>query len=244
MRLKCRSIIIALTLCCGSGCLWQRPGSVDFEPESTIQQASHERTAQKTVYVVGHGWHTGIVLPVGEISPEIWPEVSEYRKHDLDFVEFGWGDEGFYRATKITPSLVAKAALVPTPSVMHVAGFPGRVMSFYTASDVIEVQLDDDQFDEMCRFISDSFERDSSGNSESLGPGLYGASQFYRARGKYYVPKTCNIWTAKALRAAGQPIWYTTSLTAESVLRQSRAFGEDLQQSPSGIKRAALGYDE
>ncbi|HSG73424.1 MAG TPA: DUF2459 domain-containing protein, partial [Planctomycetaceae bacterium] len=107
MRLNCRSIIIALTLCCGSGCLWQRPGSVDFEPESTIQQASHERTAQKTVYVVGHGWHTGIVLPVGEISPEIWPEVSEYRKHDLDFVEFGWGDEGFYRATKITPSLVA-----------------------------------------------------------------------------------------------------------------------------------------
>ena len=206
--------------------------------ESEIQQAAFEQPAGKTIYIVGHGWHTGIVLPVRDISPEIWPEVRDYQ--NLDYVEFGWGDEGFYRAKKITPSLVAKAAFLPTPSVMHVAGFPGRVLSFYEASDVIELQLEDDQFDEMCRFLSDSFERDLSGRSENLGPGLYGASKFYRARGKYYVPKTCNIWTAKALRAAGQPVMTPVSLTADSLLRQTRWIGNDLQQSPSGIKQAAL----
>jgi uncharacterized protein (TIGR02117 family) len=236
-----RSTVLAFLACGLGGCLWPQPAHNPLV-RGNIQQAAYEQTGEKTVYVVGHGWHTGVVLPVKEISPEIWPEVEDYRT--LDYVEFGWGDEGFYRAEKITPSLVAKAALLPTPSVMHVAGFPGTVLSFYDASDVIEVRLDDDEFDGLCRFISNSFARDSAGQSESLGAGLYGASKFYRAEGKYYLPKTCNIWTAKALRAAGRPVSTPTSLTAESVLRQSRGFGRELQQSPQGIKQAALGHHE
>ena len=158
----------------------------------------------------------------------------------MHFVELGWGDEGFYRAKKITFPLVLKAAFWPTPSVMHVAGFRGFVKRFYKVSDIVEIGLSDDEFDRMCRFISSAFARDESGKSNSLGPGIYGESLFYRANGRYYVPKTCNIWTAKALKSAGCPVIPQVATTAGNLISQSRRFGTVLQTSPRGLKKAAL----
>jgi hypothetical protein len=71
--------------------------------------------------------------------------------------------------------------------------------------------------------------------------GLYGQSHFYRALGSYYFPKTCNVWTAGALKASGFAASTVTALTAENVLKQSRRFGRDVQASPAWIKQAALG---
>ncbi len=210
--------------------------------QQTIRLASHEQPDAKTVYVVGHGWHTGVVLRASDVSAEIWPEVRDFR--GIDFVEFGWGDEGFYRAKKITAQLVLKAAFWPTPSVMHVAGFRGSVKRFYEVSDVVEIEVSEDEFENMCRFISATFARDKSGESIPLGPGLYGESYFYRANGKYHLPKTCNVWTAKVLKAAGLPVTPQIATTADIVLSQSQRFGTVLQTSPSGLKKAALGGTE
>ena len=192
------------------------------------------------VYVTGHGWHTGLVLRTDDIPVSVLPEVLDFQ--GTDFVEFGWGDEGVYRAKKVTPGLVAKAALIPTPSVLHLAGFQGRVEEFFTVSDLVEVTLDDAQFASLCEYLAATFDRGESVSAD-LGEGLYGHSRFYRARGSYYFPKTCNVWTAGALNAAGFPARTATTLTAESVLKQSRRFGRDVQASPAWIKRAALGGD-
>lgn len=190
------------------------------------------------VYVTGHGWHTGLVLRTDDIQVSVLPEVLDFQ--GTDFVEFGWGDEGVYRANKVTPGLVAKAALIPTASVLHLAGFQGRVEEFFTVSDLVELALDDAQFASLCEYLSATFDRGEAVPA-NLGEGLYGHSQFYRARGSYYFPKTCNVWTAGALNAAGFPTRTATTLTADSVLKQSRRFGRDVQGSPEWIKRAALG---
>ncbi len=226
-------LLAAWTAC---GCmLIRRPLGRGSE---TIRLASFEEGDGTTVYVVGHGWHTGLVLPTRNIRADILPEVLAYS--DSDFLEFGWGDEGFYRAKKITAPLVFRAAFWPTPSVIHVAGIRGSVEQFYEVSDIIEVPLSHAQFDDLCRFISQSFARTATGESVSLGPGLYGDSTFYRAEGKYYVPKTCNTWTAKALKKAGLRANPHVSMTAEAVLSQARRFGRVLQESPRGLKKAAL----
>jgi len=220
-----------------SGCaLFQR--HVADRKQDPIELASYEEQDGKTLHVVGHGWHTGLVVRVEDISPDIWPEIRDFD--DMQYVELGWGDEGFYRAKKITAPLVLRAAFWPTPSVMHVAGFRGSVKDFYQVSDIVEIDLSDDEFQSMCRLISSSFARDESGESNSLGPGLYGESRFYRANGKYYLPKTCNIWTAKALKSAGCPVIPQVALRAENVLSQSRRFGTVVQSSPRGLKKAAL----
>lgn len=203
-----------------------------------MRLASHEEEAGKTIYVVGHGWHTGLVVKARDVLPDVWPEIDDFVASD--YVELGWGDEGFYQAKTIDPPLVLKAMFWPTPSVMHVAGFRGPVKEFYPLSDIIEVTLSDEQFDDLCRFISATVTRDESGESFPLGPGLYGESHFYRANGKYFVPKTCNIWTANALKAAGQPVISQTAMRAENVLGQCRRFGTVLQKSPRWLKRAVL----
>ena len=227
------AIALAVTL---TGCGLTRNGSRQY---AGVDLTSHEVRSQSShiVYVTGHGWHTGLVLRTEDVPPSILPEVLDFQGTEL--VEFGWGDEGFYRAKKITPGLVAKAALLPTPSVLHLAGFNGQVEDFFTASDLIELSLDDAQFEELCKFLSASFDRTAE-VPDNLGQGLYGRSRFYRANGSYYFPKTCNVWTARALKAAGLPTRPTSSMTAESVLRQARRIGRDVQTSASWVKHAAL----
>ena len=236
---RCRSfshvilVSLAATL---TGCGLTRNGS---RQSSSVEFASHDVRSQSShiVYVTGPGWHTGLVLRTEDVPANILPEVLDFQ--GAEFVEFGWGDEGFYRAKKITPVLIAKAALVPTPSVLHLAGFNGRVEDFFTASDLVELSLDDEQFEQLCEFLSESFDRTGE-TPDNLGEGLYGRSRFYRANGSYYFPKTCNVWTTRALKAAGLPTRPATSMTAESVLKQARRLGRDVQTSASWVKHAAL----
>lgn len=212
------------------------------QPSNPIQHASFEHPHEKTIYVVGHGWHTGLVLKTSDVSPELFPEVRDFT--DTQFIELGWGDEGFYRADKITAPLVMRAALWPTPSVLHVAGFYQPVEDVFVVSDIVEVRLSPTQFDRMCRFVGDTLERDPSGESEPLGPGKYGESAFYRSKGSYYFPKTCNVWTAQALKEADCAVNPLIATTAENVLSQTRKIGRVVQKSHKGLKKAALGGSE
>ena len=229
-------IVLAFLSVLTSGCvLYDRAGS--HTPE--IEHASFESdSSREAIYVVGHGWHTGIVVPVSAIPPEVWPEIRHFD--GLDYVEFGWGDEGFYRAKKITVGLCLKAALLPTPSVLHVAGFRGRVEDFYQVSDIVELEATDEQLSEIGRFVNQSLSRNESGDALILGFGIYGESYFFRSNGKYYFPKTCNVWTARALRESGYSVRSAGAITAESVLKRARAIGTVRQVAADGIKQAAL----
>lgn len=227
------AIFIAMNL---AGCSFSRNNVSLVSPVGQDEVVLRSQSAH-VVYVTGHGWHTGLVLRTNDIPAGVLPEILDFQ--GTDFVEFGWGDEGFYRAKKITPGLIAKAALVPTSSVLHLAGFRGQVEEFFTASDLVELTLDDTQFESLCEYLSATFDRDQV--PANLGEGLYGHSRFYRARGSYYFPKTCNVWTAGALKESGFPLRTVTAVTAEGVLKQSRRFGRELQSSPGWVKQAALG---
>jgi uncharacterized protein (TIGR02117 family) len=235
--------MLAAILTC-SGCalpnMFARFGQSEPLPVASYDAAgqSSDEEETKTIYVVSHGWHTGLVLKTADLSTELFPGL--YNIYDSDYIELGWGDEGFYTAKKITAPLVLKAALLPTPSVMHVAGFRGPVERFYQVSDIIEVELQDEQFNQLCAFVNKTFARTEDGEPITLGPGLYGDSTFYRAQGSYYFPKTCNIWTANALKHADCAIIPQIATTADNVLSQSKKFGHVLQKSPDGLKKAAL----
>ena len=54
----------------------------------------------------------------------------------------------------------------------------------------------------------------------ALGPGLYGDSRFYPAWESFHLFRTCNVWTAQALRAAGLP--FRDSITMEGLMAQGR----------------------
>ena len=191
-----------------------------------LQQVSPESEKKITLYLVGHGWHTGIVLPAAAIPEPLLPVRRFFDKYE--YFELSWGDEDFFKSNDFKVGILLKAALLPSASVMHIVGFNGPVIDYFPHSDVIRLSLAERNFLLLCEFISNSFDYGRQGEMVNLGPGLYGDSHFYPAHEKYYLPKTCNVWTAKALQQAGYPISPYMAMRAESLLKRMEKFGERL----------------
>ena len=189
-----------------------------------LQQVSPESEKKITLYLVGHGWHTGIVLPAAAIPEPLLPVRRFFDKYE--YFELSWGDEDFFKSNDFKVGILIKAALLPSASVMHVVGFNGPVIDYFPLSSVIRLSLAERNFLQLCEFISNSFEYNQQEEMVNLGPGIYGISHFYQAHEKYYLPKTCNVWTAKALQRAGYPISPYMEMRAESLLKRMEEFGE------------------
>ena len=186
------------------------------KPHTTTPDINDIAIATGDIYIVSHGWHTGIIIPADLIQSRI-PEIKN-RFTNAKFLEFGWGDKGFYQANEITSGLTLQAIFWPTEAVMHVVSVPHEPTKFFPSSHMEKVCLDDAGYSALVRFIENSFYKDGSGNVISTRMGLYGDSQFYQAVGDYYLMNTCNKWTAKALKSAGMDISPMFKLSAGSVM--------------------------
>ncbi|MFQ5731190.1 MAG: DUF2459 domain-containing protein [Planctomycetaceae bacterium] len=222
-----RIAIIAAVTVFAAGCALPR-WSI-FLGQSAESIAAEDAEPRKTIYVVSNGWHAGLVVQTADVTPGEWPESRVHA--DKRFIEIGWGDEGFYRAKRVTIGLAARAVFLPTPSVLHQVGFDPPVERVFAGADIVELRVSASGFRRMCRLIHETYACDERGQPQSLGPGLYGDSHFYRARGNYYYPNTCNVWTAEALRKAGVPTIPAISTTAGSIVRQAAPHGRVLRKS-------------
>jgi uncharacterized protein (TIGR02117 family) len=159
-------------------------------------------------YVVRHGWHSGIVVRRKDIPADTWPPgVAERDFAGCRCLELGWGDHAFYTAPHPGALMAVRAALVPGPSVLHVAGFsaadPAKTHQW---AEVVRVSCTRAELTALCRALGTSFERDSANRAKGLGVGLYGVkSRFYAARGRYWIGNTCNSWTLREARVGGLP---------------------------------------
>jgi len=117
--------------------------------------------------------------------------------------------------------------------VLHIVGFNGAVTAYYSSSEIIEIKLSEPGFELLSRYIAASFARDGSGQALPLGRGLYGNSRFYLSRESYHLLNTCNVWTARALRAASVPITPAFSITVEQLMAQAEAFGKVVRSKPA-----------
>jgi len=138
----------------------------------------------------------------------------------------------FYQPPDPHLGLILKAALSPTASVLHIVGFNGPVPAYFPYSEIIGIELSSAGLEQLSRTVAASFARDEAGNITSLGPGLYGNSRFYLSRETYHLFNTCNVWTARALGAAGLPITPATATRVENLMSQAYKFGTVLQSGP------------
>jgi uncharacterized protein (TIGR02117 family) len=177
-----------------------------------------------SAWVFDHGWHTAIVVRRVDVDRTLWPEVDDFP--EATFVEVAWGDREFYMARPATPWLALKAAFLTSGSVLHVAGFSGRVATYFAGSEVVEVRLTRGGFDAMTRFIHEEYQHDRDDRPRRLTPGLYGTSWFYAARDRYHLFNTCNTWVARALSTAGLAVAPAGVITADEVMRQVKRVGQ------------------
>ncbi|MBD3225943.1 MAG: DUF2459 domain-containing protein [Caldithrix sp.] len=188
--------------------------------------ASHIHST-KPIYVVSHGWHTGIVLRGQDIQETKLGQVIEAKADDL--IEIGWGDAQFYQNTgsEIDYQLALRAILWPTESVMHVVRFNKPVDQYFPLSERILLHIEQDGFDRLCLFIYNTFQVDEHQKAVETGEGLYGNSRFYKAHPSYYFPYTCNVWTAEAVEHAGLPLMTLLYQRAESLMQALKRIKSD-----------------
>jgi hypothetical protein len=178
---------------------------------------------RKTIHVVNHGWHAGLIVARADIPTNLWHAQRAFAP--FEFVEVSWGEEVSCRSERITVSIGLKAVIGPSPSVLRMIGFNAPVALNSSTGELVRVEVSEEGFARLCEFIDDEFARDSRGGPILLGPGLDGASRLYRAHCGYYFPRSCNTWIAAALRSAGCPVAEVCSVTAGCLMLQLRRFG-------------------
>lgn len=168
------------------------------------------------LYVVGHGWHVGLIIAAEELNPLI-PDLKE-RFAGAEYYELGWGDEGFYQAREVTIGVTLRAIVWSRGTVMHVVALPVSPAEYFSGRGVADTCLTAEGAESLKRYLSNSFARDAGGNLVESKRGIYGDSQFYKGQGRYHLLNTSNKWAAKALKSAGMEISPTFKLTADSVM--------------------------
>ncbi|MBV8428974.1 MAG: DUF2459 domain-containing protein [Hyphomicrobiales bacterium] len=209
LRRLAAAALLMLVLIAVTAMATGQPGSPDLFPPKPGEPAT-------TVYVVASAYHSGLVLPVPELARaaedlsrgEVVGVADRFKAYG--FVEIGWGDEGFYRLVPTISELeireAARALLRPdNPSVLHVVGLARSPSETLQGARILPITLTKRGFDRLVWRLGDSMALEN-GRPVELGPGLYGPSLFYRARGAFNIFNVCNHWVAKELNAAGLPI--------------------------------------
>jgi len=186
-----------------------------------------DELSYKTIYLVNHGWHAGIVLRRADIADKRLPVIADFS--DVDYLEIGWGDKDYYQTPDAHIGIIMKAALLPTDSVLHIVGFNKTVTSYFPNSEIIGIELSATGFEKLIRRIATSFARDAAGNLLSTGPGLYGNSHFYLSTEQYHLFNTCNVWTARLLQTTGLAMIPASAISVEDLMSQAREIGVVLQ---------------
>jgi uncharacterized protein (TIGR02117 family) len=169
------------------------------------------------VLVVANVHHSGIILPrqalAGAARRRTLPAltaVTERFAH-YEWLEFGWGDEGFYTQVptmnELTTALALRALFRPgNPSVLHVVGLDQHPRLAYLNASRVALTLGEDGFGRLAAMLDATFARSgANGTIGEMGRGLYGPSLFYRAVGTFNLFRVCNHWVADLLDAAGVP---------------------------------------
>ena len=169
------------------------------------------------VFIVSQGYHAGIIVPrraLAEDASRRGLSAVGYiatRFAGFDRIEIGWGDEDFYRefptAGLLTAALAVRALLRPgNDSVLHVVGVNNDPRAAFVRSDLVRIDLGEESFARVVDKLDATLARGRDGAlPEDLGPGLYGASLFFRANGAFHLFNVCNHWIADLLDAAGVP---------------------------------------
>jgi len=197
---------------------------------STALHAALPDSARHDIFVVGHGWHAGIVVPKGAIPPNVWPEQQDFP--DAAFLEVGWGDAAYYQHPDPGLGLALRAALWPTSSVLHVVGMDQPAPAYFPHSTIVRLEVTASGLRTLGRFFHTAYARDEEGTVQRLGPGWYGVSRFYAGRERYHLFRNCNAWVGNALRTAGVPIASRGVFTVEQLLNRVRAAGTVVQEAP------------
>lgn len=161
------------------------------------------------IYINTNGVHTDIVVPLKN-NVKDWTTEFPFKHTQANdtlaaFIAFGWGDKGFFLDTPewsdLRASTAIKAAFYLGTSAMHTRFYRNLTED----ADCKKIMITQQDYAELVKYISDSFELDTSNKPQWLEGHSYGKHDaFYEGTGRYSLFYTCNTWANCALKAANQ----------------------------------------
>lgn len=175
---------------------------------------------QKVVkgFIKTNGMHTDIVVPVKSDYVD-WSEKFPFentlsKRTDYKFVGIGWGDKEFYLDTPTWADLkfstAVKAAFWMSDAAVHTTFYDEMKVN----DSVKSFTMTERQYERLIKYVDESMDKDREGNYINIPTNaVYGKDDaFYEAKGAYSFLFTCNTWTNKGLKVAGQKaaLWTPT----------------------------------
>ncbi len=138
-------------------------------------------------------WHSVIGL---------WPESDRRGERMLDFEEWGYAEKGYYLEGDTGCSGTCRALFVPSTAVVQVtrAGRPWSERTPQPPGRSWSFELSERGY----RCLREHLEKERI--PEPI-VARTGPSEWYLAAADYHLFHHCHHWTARALRAAGLPVW-------------------------------------
>lgn len=171
-----------------------------------------------TVYVVSHGWHSGIVVPAALAQAHDWPAQREFAQ--ARYFEVGWGDRTYYQAVDPGWWMGLRALLRPSPAVLHIVALQVPPQAAFPGAPVLAIRVTHEGAQRLAASIAASHERGADGAAVALGPALYGQGRFYASVERFHLFATCNVWVARRLREAGLDLRPAFAVTTAMLFRQ------------------------
>jgi uncharacterized protein (TIGR02117 family) len=186
---------------------------------------------QVKIYVIDNGVHTSIAVPL-KTAVLSWDTIIPLQQLGGDnakftYLDFGWGDKGFYVNTPtwkdIRFGIAVKALFWPSPSVMKVDGYE----KVRERPHKISINISESEYEKLAEYILNSFEWDQEGKPIKVAEGYDYHDAFYKAVGNYHLFNTSNTWTAKGLQAVGLPTPRVKILSKPIMRKLRKHLGEE-----------------
>ena len=206
---------------------------------------AHEGHEHFPIYLADHGYHAGLIVRRADLdrfSLALDDKILAalfVRYQAYEWIEIGWGDEQFYRfaptISHVTVSMAFSALSGMNDStVLHVVGLSSAPDTVFRHSDLQRIELSAGGMENILRGVAAAFAVDDSGEPVELGKGIYGPSLLYRARGRYSLVNTCNMWLGDLMAAGGLKVSPVASVTSAGLLAELR-WRNDLVPQPPAI---------
>jgi len=178
-------------------------------PKISVNSSKANKTADIEIYIITNGVHTDLVLPIKNNEMD-WSKVIKFentlsKDTLMKYIAFGWGDKGFYLETPnwsdLKVSIAFKAMFYLGKSAMHTTFY--KEMNENGAC--IKIKISKSEYAMLINYISESFQRDASGEVIHIKNHSYGDNDaFYEAKRVYGLFYTCNTWANDGLKSCGQ----------------------------------------
>jgi len=192
---------------------WMLSGCISLPAQPRVVDASR----RPSIYLVEHGWHTDIALPVDELVG-----ATEPLKHDFPgarYLVFGFGDRRYFMTQRTTFDDIL-AAMFPGPSALLVTALKESPAETYGAANVVAFDVPDAGIGKIDDYLGRNFERDAQDMPIPIGDGPTPGSIFYASTGTYDAFHTCNTWSAEILRQGDLSVSTNGVVFTDQVMRQ------------------------